>query len=320
MKARQAWHEQRERGSVLGIRFTAWLYRRVGRGAARLLLYPIVLYFYLTGRSARAASRQYLERLHATPDGARTLGGPPTSRQVFRHFLEFASTILDRVGIWLGRREDFELTVHGMEILNEIAEQGRGGLVLGAHLGSFEAMRLVAMLRSPISVSVLMYTQKAVRINQLFRRLGMGDDVKVRVIQVEPGSFAHVMEVKAAIARGEVVTVLADRIHPSEAQRSLEVEFLGGKASLPQGPFLLGSALGCPILFMVGLRSGDRRYDIHVERLAERLEAPRAARAAALARIGQAYAERLAHYCTVAPFQWFNFYDFWLPGGVHADG
>ena len=314
-----AWDQQRERGSLLGMRLTAWLYRRFGSWLARLCLYPIVVYFYLTDRRARSASRSYLQRLYETPEGAAALGEAPRLRHVWHHFLEFGSSILDRVGFWLGRREDFELEISGMGLLDKLAAEGRGGLILGAHLGSFDAMRLVASMKSPISVWVLMYIRNAARINHLFERLEGSKDLKVRVIPVEPGSLSHVLAVKRCIERGEVVAMLADRLHPQERRRTVEVDFLGAKARLPQGPMLLASALGCPVLLMFGLRRAGRRYEIHVEPFADPVEIPRRERPVGLQRYCQAYAQRVAHYCAAAPYQWFNFYDFWQPESADVE-
>ena len=109
MRGDAAWDAREERGSLLGIRISVWFYRHLGRGIAALLLYPIVGYFFLTDAPGRRASRRYLERLYASPGGARALGGAPGTRHVFRHFLEFGVTILDRVGFWLGNDVDFDL-------------------------------------------------------------------------------------------------------------------------------------------------------------------------------------------------------------------
>jgi predicted LPLAT superfamily acyltransferase len=300
------------------MRITAWLYRRIGRRIARIALYPIVGYFYISDSLRRRESLSYLRQLHSTPEGAEALGAEPGPRQVFRHFLEFGITILDRVGFWMGRAEDFALDVHGMEHLDKIHADKRGGLLLGCHLGSFDAMRLAPVTHPPVSVSVLMYTQHATRINELFQMLGGGseDQVRVRVIQVEPGSISHALELKACVDRGELVAILADRLHPAERERATSVDFLGRPALLPQGPMRLAALLGCPVLLMVGPRVGDGRYEIHVEPFAERVEIPRERRAEALQEYTQAYADRVAHYCTRTPYQWFNFYDFWAGGGA----
>ncbi len=303
------------------MRITVACYRWLGRGLARLLVVPIVAYFFLTDAAGRRASLAYLTRVFATPEGARALGAKPGLRHVFRHYLEFGLAILDRVGFWLGDPESFELRVHGGEELERVREEKRGALVLGSHLGSFDAMRLLAALHSPIAVHVLMYTRHAARINAIFEELRAlrPRDPRVRVIQIEPGSAAHVLEARACVERGEVVAVLADRVPPGEAHRVARVRLLGGSAELPQGPFLLAALLGCPVLSMVGLRRGLGAYEIHVERLSDGMDFPRERRAAAVTEQCQAFADRIAAWCLHAPYQWFNFHEFWKEdeAGVH---
>jgi len=308
------WHEREERGSGLAMRFTAWLYRSVGQRLAALLVFPVVAYFFITDPSGRRASRNYLRRVYKLTGGAGELDREPTWRHSFRHYMEFGTTILDRVGFWLGRRGDFDLRIVGEEHLKWVVREGRGAVVLGSHLGSFDAMRLIASVRSPIAVKVLMYTENAARINEVFRQLGeiSGYETSVGVIQIKPGSFHHVLQVRAAIERGEVVAILADRLHPNEDRdRSVRVQFLGGEARIPQGPLLLASALRCPVLVMTGTRVCKRRYEINVERFADPVEIPRREHARGLLYHGQAYASWLERRCVEAPYQWFNFFDFW---------
>ena len=107
------WHEKQERGSSLGIRITVWVYRMLGRPLARLLLIPIVTYFFVFGRAERRASRDYLQRLYAAPGGRDALGHPPGWRDVYRHIYEFGAMVLDRVGFSLGGPGDFEIAVGG---------------------------------------------------------------------------------------------------------------------------------------------------------------------------------------------------------------
>ncbi len=313
-----AWHRRAEVGSTAGMRVTIWSYRHLGRPVARALLLPIVAYFWATAGAARAASRAYLARVARDPEAAPRLGG---GARVFRHFNAFATSILDRAGFWLGRRGDFELAVRGGEHLDRVARDGRGALVLGSHLGSFDALRMVATT-SPIPVHVLMYTAHAERINGVFERLAAasGEAAQVRVIAVRPGTFGHVLEARAAIERGEVVAILADRTPPGERVRTSRVAFLGAPAPIPQGPFRLAAALGVPVLFMVALRTGAARYEIDVEWFSDCIALPRSGRAAALDALCQAYADRLAAHCRRAPYQWFNFFDFWAEGSAASDG
>ncbi len=287
---------------------TTWLYRHGAKPAARALLWAIAGYFFATGRTARRASLDYLRRAHA----AGALPRPPRLWHAYQHELEFARSILDRAGFWLDDPGAFQVELHGNEHLVAARALRRGLLVLGTHLGSFDAMRLCALDHAPLRVNVLMYTAHAARINRVLRSGAPIDDARVRLIPISPGSLSHVIAARECIRRGEVVALLADRMPPGDAaDRGVAVRFLGDEAVLPEGPFRLAAALACPVVFMVGLRTGRDRYAVHVEPLAERIVLPRGDRSGAVARHAQDYASALERYCLRAPLQWFNFFDFW---------
>jgi predicted LPLAT superfamily acyltransferase len=303
------------------MRLVAWFYRWIGHRFAALLVHPIILYFFLTDRAGRRASRAYLAQLYSTPEGARRLGREPRMRDSYRHYLEFGQSVLDRVGIWLGRGDTFTVEIDGAEHLAHLIHGGRGGLILGGHVGSFDAMRLLAKKASPRTVKILMYTAHAARIGELFRQLGelSGNPSELGVIEARPGSFAHVLEVRKCVERGEVVAILADRVHPHERGGSAEVTFLGRTASIPESPVRFAAALGCPVVLMAGLRVAPRRYRIVVEPLAERIRIPRGP-SDELTRTCQRYADWLGRMCARAPLQWFNFYDFWAEPAGRGSG
>ena len=56
------WVAQPERGATAVIKLIVWIALRLGRPAARLILYPICLYFMIFSSGTRAASRTYLSR------------------------------------------------------------------------------------------------------------------------------------------------------------------------------------------------------------------------------------------------------------------
>ena len=305
--ATEAWYGKRERGSALGMRIVLALWRLAGRRVARLLLHPIVLYFYLTDRSARAASRDYLNHLHRSDPEA--LGSSPGPREVYRHFRSFAGATIDRVGFW-DSRSSIPASAVGLQHILRWTHRGQGVLLLGSHLGSFDVMRRLAE-ESPVPVTILMYTRNAEKINSLLRELEPEGERQTRVVEIRQGSFAHGLEARKSIAAGEVVAVLADRVAPGEAARACEVEFLGGSALLPEGPFRLAAVLRCPVVTMTALRQEDGSYRAVVEPFADAIVMPPARRAAVLRSSCQAYADHLAAGCRSAPFQWFNFFPYW---------
>ena len=88
------WLEQRERSNRLACRCIVWVALRLGRAAARGLLFPICGYYLLFSPQARASILNFLSRVLARRIGWRDL---------FRHYYCFASTVLDRV--YLLRRQ-----------------------------------------------------------------------------------------------------------------------------------------------------------------------------------------------------------------------
>ena len=56
----QSWRQQSERGSPFALRLILWIALNLGRPTARLLLYPISIYFLFRAAEQRNASRNYL--------------------------------------------------------------------------------------------------------------------------------------------------------------------------------------------------------------------------------------------------------------------
>jgi predicted LPLAT superfamily acyltransferase len=304
----QSWSRAQERGSMIGLRFTvAWL-RLFGRTFTIPLINAIAGYFFLVDRKGRRASRDYLARLHSRLAAKRSPAWKPTAWRSYLQYREFALSIVDRVCMWGGETR-FEFDFHGREHFEKLSNEGRGAVVLGAHLGSFDALRVLSTLDG-VKVNVLMYTKHAPMINQIFRELS--PDAEVRVISADAGSPSTAFAIRSCVERGEWVAILADRIEPGDRGRTCHAEFMGKPAPFPESPFVLPVILGCPAILMLALRSGPWRYSVFAEPLADypARTAPGDRREAARD-LAALYALRLEHYCSRAPTQWFNFFDFW---------
>ena len=123
------------------------------------------------------------------------------------------------------------------------------------------------------------------------------------------GKLDSLIAVADRLQRGHFVGVLADRA--VDAKSLVRYPFLGAPASFPQGPFRVAMLLQRPVVMMVGLYRGGRSYDVFFELLAEAPQSRPQDGEAWLDAIMRRYVGRLEHYCREAPFNWFNFYDFW---------
>jgi predicted LPLAT superfamily acyltransferase len=289
------WVARPERGNTLAMRFMAWVARSLGRPAARLLLYPICLYFLAFSPNARAASRKYL---------AKALDRDPTLADCYRQYLTFAATILDRVFLLDNQVARLDVRVHGAQVIEELLAEGRGCFLIGAHLGSFEIIRAVGTVRG-LRVSMVMYEENAGKLQSVLAAI----NPRMQMDVIALGKADSILKVEAALARGDVVGMLGDRTIKGEG--TVPRPFFGEVARIPTGPLRVAAMLRRPVALMLALYRGGNRYDLHIERLSDLEWADRTERDRAIEQALERYVGRLEHYCRLAPYNWFNFYDYW---------
>jgi predicted LPLAT superfamily acyltransferase len=290
------WSEQMERGNAFALGLIVWIARHLGRVTARSLLYPITAYFLLTARVQRHASRSYL---------ARVLAGPPRFWQVARHFHCFSATILDRVFFFGGRSRVFDIRLHRVEVVLDAAASKQGAILLGSHLGSFDALRALGVSRARLPLKVLMYPDHNQLIARLFHQLSP-EAAQTLIPLGTPGTLLAVQE---ALQQGSLVGILGDRA--AEGEKTLQCPFLGEEARFPLGPALLTLATRVPLILFFALYRGGNRYEIFFEELSYEHPASRRERFATARTLTRHYVERLEYHTRLAPYNWFNFYEFW---------
>lgn len=294
-----AWSTRPERGSEALLKALVWVALNLGRPVARTLLVPIALYFFFFGGAARRASRAWL---------ARVLPYRPTWRDGFRHVFGFAQATLDRVYLLNGRFDLFDLRVHGAEHTQGHAQPGI--FMLGAHVGSFEAIRAIGHRTEGIEVALLMYEENARKIGAMLKAINPAAAQEIIAL----GRIDSMLRLRDRLDAGVVVGMLADRTLADD--ETVQVPFFGAPAAFPVGPFRIAAMLRRPVLLMCGLYLGGNRYDIHFEPIFDfsQTELPRAQAVRSAIEI---YVRRLEHHCRRHPYNWFNFYDFWNPAAPH---
>ncbi len=296
------WARQGERGNALVLKLMASIAVACGRRVARLLLHPIALYFVLCSPQARRHSRRYLERV---------LGRRPGFADGYRHVHTFANLVLDRVYFSRGEVREFELDVRGLEHLDDAIAGGRGVVLLGAHVGSFAALHALGGARAGPRVAMVMYPDNARMIQATLRAIAPRAHLDIIALG-RPGSMLAVRE---WLAGGGLVGMLADRQldEPTHRDHTVRLPFLGVAAPFGEGPLRMAQLLRQRVYFMAGVYLGGRRYEVHFEPLADFTQpvADASARAQALRAALQAYVEKLEALCRHAPYNWFNFHDFW---------
>ena len=296
-QASSGWAEQPERSNALAIRFIVWVALTLGRRVARLFLYPICIYFLLFAGNARAASKKYLRKV---------LGREPGIRDSFLHIHTFASTILDRVFLLNGRFDKFNICVHLDEATRALISSKQGCILLGAHLGSFEVMRVYAHKEDGPPVSIVMYEDNARKLNAVLNAI----NPKMAQQVIGLGKIDSMLKVEQALLRGEYIGILADR-GLEHGSTGASFYFLGEPAKFPTGPLRMAYLLKQPVLLMAGVYRGGNRYDLYFEQLADMSKQQNLPRNEMLQQAMENYVKGIERHCRNAPYNCFNFYDFW---------
>ncbi len=297
-----AWTAEPERSHPWMLHLIRWIALGAGRRITRLLLHPIALYFVLFNGKARRASLAYL---------GRALKRPARLREVYRHIHCFAATVLDRIYFLQERFDQFEVTITEGGVIHVPLDQGEGVIAVGAHLGSFEALRADAQSRGE-RVAMLMYEENARMINATLA--AVAPQAQLHTIALgQPGAM---LKLRHWLDGGGIAGLLADRTLPGQSGRSHTVwlDFLGQPAPFSDGPFRLAAMLRRRVVFVTGLYHGGHRYELRFIELADFRQLAGATREDTDRRVRETllrYVALLEALCIEAPYNWFNFYDFW---------
>lgn len=303
------WSKMQERGNQLGMQILLLSYRLLGRKGLWLVLFPVLLYLFITGKTARIASLQFLTQVNHFNGSNKEASW----RDSFRHFRSFANSAFDKIDAWLGRIKQSDIVYTNEALYKQLDEQCQGAVFIGSHLGNLEVCRALSQHRSSKRINVLVFTHHAVEFNKILKRTNPA--VSVNLIQVTDLGPDIAILLKEKVEQGEIVVIVGDRTSSTSAGRVIECDFLGKPAPFSQGPFILAALLDCPVFFLFCLKDQSEQkglfYRVVFEKYADKLVLPRKTRQHALQLIISDYAARLAHYTALYPYQWFNFYDFW---------
>jgi predicted LPLAT superfamily acyltransferase len=298
------WAKIGESGTIVGMRIMVFIQRRLGRWPFQLVLWPVILWYFVTQPTARAASQEYLTRIEPA------LAHRPAARRwrSYRHFLGFGTALMDKVAAWSGSITEKQLCGPGFKAFSAAIANGRGGIVLVSHHGNLDIANSMARHHPQLQMTVLMHTRNAGKFNEMLKQVtGQPRPDILEVTEITPGTAQTLAE---RIADGGFVVIAADRI-PVSGERMRALSFLGVPALFPEGPFLLSALLRCPVYELGCVREGEH-FRIDFSFFDDTAEIPRRDREAWIGSAMQRYADNLAHSVRRHPLQWFNFYPFWL--------
>jgi len=286
-KKKQHWARMKESGTLTGLNFLFTTYRLLGRRAFQFISIFVSLYFFLARREQRRASRDYL-KTHADffPSN---WPRPPGVAHTVLHFWYFGEAILD---------------------------DKRGQLIIGTHFGNLEYCRGFMMNNKEKVINILIYDRHAANFAAAMEQISPAS--RLNIYQVDELDIDQIFKLKSKVESGEWLFIAGDRSPVKGNHHTALVSFLGRDAAFPIGPYLLARTLGCPVKLMFAYRKADKVV-FDLVPFADKIELSARNRKKSTTNYARQFAFELEKRCKHAPFQWFNFYDFWADPDSHRN-
>jgi predicted LPLAT superfamily acyltransferase/GT2 family glycosyltransferase len=308
----QHWSKQQERGHHLGLAFTLKAYKLLGPSVFRIMLYPIIGYFFITGRAARRYSQQFLNRVYQFDN--QSLTKKPGLMDSFSHFMSFGRAGVDKLSSWMGDVKPETVCFDKRQVFDGLVAEKKGAVFIGSHLGNLELGRALSKYESNLVINAIVFSDNAQKFSDQLKQTNPEYDVNL--IQISTLGPDMAMRLKSKVEQGEILVIVGDRTSTSVAGRVSYASFLGEVAPFPQGPFIIASLMECSVYLMFCMQDGDN-YKLYFESFADQgIRLPRKQREQVLQQVIERYALRLQYYALKYPFQWFNFFDFWNSDNV----
>ena len=288
--------EGKSRGNKLGYRIVFFVCKTWGVSAAYFLLRFVACYFFLFSWS----SSRHIYRYFRLRQGYSRL---KSVVNLYQNYYVFAQTLLDKVIVMAGIENKFTFDFEGEENLVKMAAQGRGGILLSAHVGNWEAAGHL-LRRLNTRINVVMFDGEQERIKQYLDQVTGGKNFNVIVIK---NDLTHVFAIGEALNRNEMICLHADRYRPGN--KTVRKSFLGAETEFPAGPFLLAAGFNVPVSIVFAFKETPNHYHFYGSSLIMR--SPADSKGDFTDKLMTTFIGHLEQKVKMYPQQWFNYYNFW---------
>jgi predicted LPLAT superfamily acyltransferase len=297
----ERWHG-RTLGGALLFRVCAFLLPFVGVPGTWVGSYVISAGFLACGGRNQYGMASYWRRLRPHR------GATDHVLMCWRQFASFGRVLCDRMLVCLAPSQ-FSFEFVGADEFRSAIAANRGCIVLSAHIGNWELSSswIPKLVKEGKPAHVVMVRDDLPQVQSMVDRYMRGTELVV--IDPRDGVGAS-LAIIAALRSGSPVCMLGDRVFGGQA--STVVDFLGGRARFPLGPFQVAAIAEVPIFACFLVKTGPTSYRFEVDR-AWRVRPPEQgkARKDALAGVARRWARRLELQVRRYPLQWHNFFEFW---------
>lgn len=286
--------EGKSKGNKLGYQIFIYVIRKGGLRPAYTLLYVVALQFFLFSRKSTKASFQFQHHKMG-------FSWWTSVRNVYKNYYAFGQSIIDKIVTMAGLPNNFTFEFNGEQHLLDMVTEGKGGILLSAHLGNWEiAGHLFTRLKTRIHI--VMFDAEHAWVKQIME--DATQTKKMNVILIKP-DLSHIYAIQAALDNKELVCMHADRYLPGNPIS--EISFLNEPAPFPLGPFLLCSTFQVPVSFVFAFKTSNSHFKLSAT--APKIYPRKNQNGVELAM--QEFVSVMEEKVKQFPLQWYNYYYFW---------
>jgi len=284
-------------GSTLGQKSLLLLFHFVNVTVGYFFLALIVPFYMLFARKRYLSIYKYFRRHFCYPPLKAFF------KTYSNHYI-FGQCMLDRFAIYAGGKKNFRIKFTGNEEFYRLLDEEKGFIITSSHVGNFELSGyLLKQNKKRINALVFGGETKEVMENRS-KILNMNN------ISIIPafGDISHIFTINEALLSGEIVSMPCDRNFGST--KSVECDFLSGKANFPIGAFMLAAHFNVQVVSIFVMKESVSDYHIYVKPVSfdDSIEVSKQEKAELLTR---KFVKELENIVRQYPEQWFNFYEFW---------
>lgn len=293
MSEKASW-QGRSRGNALGYKIFVALLKAGGLGAAYKLLYFVTLYYRLFVPAATRPLRYiYSQRMG--------FSAKETSKLISKNLRIFGQTLIDKIAVLSGGGKELTFAHEGVEHIEQLVKDGKGGILLSAHLGNWEVAGHL-LKRVNTVINIVMYDGEAEQVKQYMSQFESNRSFNIIFIKDD---LSHIYEISAALARNELICLHGDRYRPGN--RTMQHDFLGKEAIFPAGPYILAAKLKAPVCFVFAFKETNFHYHFY----AYPAKVYEGRGTSGMNKMLDDYVDIVEQKLKQYPAQWFNYYDFW---------
>ena len=291
-KTEKQWNGK-SRGGRFGYQFFVYTIRLLGLRCAYIFLAFIVIYFIPFAPKATRAIWRYNRQ-------KRRLGVLASVKELYCHDYVFGQTLIDKMAMRGGLNEKYRYEFDNYTRFLEILNSGEGVVMMGAHIGCWEAGAGFFGTYGK-KINIVMLDAEHQQIKDVLEE-NASQENNYNIIPLNQNIIDAMLQIKVALNNGEYICFNGDRY--MEKDHTAVVDFMGSKALFPMGLFKIAAKCRVPVVFYYSMREPNRTYRFIFEE-------PVIDGKMTTEKLLEQYVKSLEKIVEKYPRQWFNFYDFW---------